>query len=200
MRKILNFIRGIKESPLESSIVLLLIFIVGCINSFVEIVVFSNELLNLMSFLCILAIPLMIIINGFRFPKLWMKICNFLFFAIPAVISRLFAFLYVIIIHDVGLPYQEHERTQKLETKNYIFSIYKFRHLSLIDKGNYGCIARQEKEILPKILLVRRFSVFYFCTGESYRVVGEDDLIVNYIHSGGMTSPIRYKLKKFVYF
>ncbi len=150
MRKIFNFIREIKKSKFGISIVLLLIFIIGCINSFVGIVVFSNELLNLVSLLCILAIPLMLIINGFRFPNLGMKICNFLFFAILACLSILIAFLSLLSYRYS--PFHEYNRTQEIEMKNYSFSIYKVNSLSFRNNG-YGRTARQEKAILPGMLI-----------------------------------------------
>lgn len=88
--------------------------------------------------------------------------------------------------------------------KNYSFSIYKVNSLSFRNNG-YGRTARQEKAILPGILLIKEFSAGEAnYSGGSYRIAGEDEIIVSYKHRHiirpYMTTTIKYKLKKFVYF
>lgn len=157
-------------------LVLVLIYILGLLNFFFPKLRFQYPLANQIFMLFLLFIPWILVVNGFLFKRLLLKILNLIFLIIPCLIALPFAFF--IIVGIVTSSYQNaFMPIHHLNLKSFSVTAYRTNGGATTA---YGIVVQQEKKILPGVLLVKKLYKEY---------PGEDILIKrisdNVIEIGG---------------
>jgi hypothetical protein len=177
-----------------SRILVLLLFVYSLVilNWRLEILRFKFDPLNYFFFLAILSLPVPALVIGLRFPRLWMKAVSVVCTLPLLLCSAYLAFLTVLVIPNVvknGEPALWH-RVRTVPSSYYNLVVY---------YHDYLVIVRQEKTILPGILLVRQV---YLApdTDIELDVLDKDSIKVASTIDPASKGGTVLHLKRFVYF
>jgi len=158
--------------------------------------VFLSELiLNTFLFFIFLA-PTLLFINGFFIKNLAIKILHFYLLLIPVLSSWIILFFFIGWLIK-GEIYFKSNRLQEIKTKHYLINLYHETIKS--DTRMEFIILRQEKEILPGILLYKQLyqKIVSEKNVAGYKIVSSKEgaiLLFNNFEEE------KYKLKDFIYF
>lgn len=172
--------------------ILLFVYALAILNWKIEILRISFDLLNYVFFLAALCLPAMALLFSLRFPKLWMKVAGLTCLVPLMVGSGILAFLTVMVIPDVARdnePALRH-RVKTVASAYYNLGVY---------YSDYVVTVRQEKQILPGLLLVRQV---YSTPGTEIElnVVDQNSIKVMSIIDPASQGGKVLQLKSFVYF
>jgi len=184
----LNIIKRIKKDPARNLILLLGIFILSILNWMFPVIRFSSHLLNEVFFLMICIIPTLLIINGFIFKRISIKILNLVLFILPSIFFLLLGL--ITIGMDASL-----EKIDNIDMKYSNVSIYRTNGGATTD---FGIVVRQEKNIFPGIILVKNLYSEYHMVDASYQVIDPNTIFITI--TGQQIDKKYFSLNRFVYF
>lgn len=166
-----------------------IIFILTILNFFYPVLRLSSRLGNYIFVMCILCIPFIIAVLGFRIEKLFKKILFIIAYGFVALISGTFIFflLLLIMVSEESVGAMGFTVIDQVQIEGSRVTAYR------TDGGAttaLGIIVRHEKKILPGLLLVRDIYTEYpRCEIEF--VIKNNILIID---------GIEYELKRNVYY
>lgn len=126
-------------------ILLIVLYIIAIINFVYPVIRFDSRLLNNIFVIFVLLIPTVLMIKGFFFRSLVVKILNTLIWVIPCILGIL---LMPFIIAPIGF-----EQIKSLSLENSDIVAYRTNGGATT---SFGILVRQEKNIIPGIKLVKR--------------------------------------------
>lgn len=190
--------RGAKRTLLQA-LLLLAVYCSMVLNWFFESLRFSYSPLNYLVFLIALTLPFVIVFFGFRFSRIWMRVVTLVSMLPLMVLSALLMFgtslFLLLIVLELGRD-PTFEKVRSVEAEHYRVSVYRV-DVAGATGGGGGVQARQEKSLLPGLLLVRRL---YTGSGSHIDVsVVDEDHIKVYAPPATVREGREFELKRFVY-
>lgn len=170
-------------------IALIIIFLLSFLNSVIPVLRFENIKFNYYYFLIIvIAIPVLLLLNGLKFSKT-PKIINSLILLIPILLSIIFT---IFIYYDLKLIKDDYdpsfEKIKSFQFDNNFVNVYRTNGGATTD---FGIIVRNEREIFPGILLVKKLYSEYHRYKIEAKKIGNNTIQIE---------NEKYKVNNFVYF
>ena len=140
-------VRMLNQKRIIIHLILLLIYIFGLMNFFFPVIRLQYHVAHQIFGLLLLFIPWVLVINGFFFRRMLVKIINVIILIIPCLIALPFAFLITFSSQDSFMPIHH------LNLESFSVMAYRTNGGATTD---FGVVVRQEKEIVPGVLLVKQ--------------------------------------------
>lgn len=131
-----------------------IIFLLSILNFFFPLIRFQNQLSNLRFIVIILSMPFLLTIYGFFLENFFVKIISIIIEGLISII----AFVFVLIISiNIGSTIEAgynpgFEKIKNYQAEKYEVNTYRSNGGATT---SYGIVIRQEKKIIPGIILVR---------------------------------------------
>ena len=142
-------VRMLNQKRIIIHLILLLIYILGLMNFFFPVIRLQYQVANQIFGLLLLFIPWVLVVNGFFFRRMLVKIINVVILIIPCLIALPYAFL-ITFMSSQGAFMPIHH----LNLESFSVMAYRTNGGATTD---FGVVVRQEKEIVPGVLLVKQF-------------------------------------------
>ncbi|MGF7397821.1 DUF5412 family protein [Thermoanaerobacterium thermosaccharolyticum] len=154
---------------------LLIIYTLWALNYFYPVIRFQFSIFNQIFSLSVQLIPLVLLINGFRFKHIFVKIMNSVISIIFSLIGALVAFIILIGIFTVN-PNEAFMLIQKVQINSNFIVVYRTNGGATTD---YGIVVRQEKEIVKGVLLVKDLYRKYHMYDVSIKKLGDNKVEID---------------------
>jgi len=149
---------------------LIVIYALWALNYFHPVIRFQFSIINQIFSLGVQLIPLVLLINGFRFKHIFAKIVN-------SVISIIFSSIGIVIVIIILLGIftlnvnEAFMPIQKVQIGSNFIVVYRTNGGATTD---YGIVVRQEKEIVKGVLLVKDLYRKYHMYDVSIKKLGDN--------------------------
>ncbi|AGB20268.1 hypothetical protein Thethe_02705 [Thermoanaerobacterium thermosaccharolyticum M0795] len=154
---------------------LIVIYALWALNYFHPVIRFQFSIINQIFSLGVQLIPLVLLINGFRFKHIFVRIMNSVISIIFSLIGALVAFIILIGIFTVNAN-EAFMPIQKVQINSNFIVVYRTNGGATTD---YGIVVRQEKEIVKGVLLVKDLYRKYHMYDVSIKKLGDNEVEIN---------------------
>ncbi len=186
-----------RYNPNKTHLIVSIVFLLLLLNYNFPLFRFKNILANYYVGTIFCLLPIFLIVNFFycQFSSV-IKIISGVIFGVLSLfftVFALFTFIEALSIQDTGHD-DSFQNIHEIITNGYSIKVYQTDGGATTD---FGIVVRQEKEILPGLLLVKSLYSQYHCDDVRYKLSDEKNLLIDDYENDSM---VKIKLNSWVYF